>query len=45
MTFGMVVLVCLLGGGGGGNYLGSYTSKTSRYQKCYMCSGIWGRPD
>ena len=30
---------------GGRNYLGSYPSKTSRYQKCYMCSEIWGRPD
>ena len=24
------------------NYLGS---KTLRYQKCYMCSEIWSRPD
>ena len=39
LTFGVVVLICLLGKA---NYLGS---KSSSYQKCYMCSEIWGRPD
>ena len=27
---------------GGPNYLGS---ESLRYQNCYMCSEIWGRPD
>ena len=43
VTFGMVVLICLLGEGE--NIWGLTHPKTSRYQKCYMCSEIWGRPD
>ena len=40
LTFGVVLLICLLGEG-----KINLGSKSSSYQKCYMCSEIWGRPD
>ena len=40
LTFGVVMLMCLLGEG-----KIIWGLKSSSYQKCCMCSKIWGRPD